>query len=268
MEFEFNNLVRDIVAAGKYAADQQNKISRGIKEDGSILTKTDTDLDKLITGKIKDYFPDSLIISEENPIPLGNIDNCDWIFTIDPIDGTDSYSQGMPGWCLGVGILNSDFEPVGAIIFAPRRGTESEGGNLLTLMPGDNTIKLNGKVLDISSLDLTSPGQIMTGSGLHKFFDFSKFTNKVRITGSSIINICAPILHCDVKGALNTPCYIWDVAAAHAVIKKAGMDLEYYSGKEIDYRVLADRSKAPEHFVSGTEETRDIIRNSFILRNS
>ena len=56
MEFEFNNLVRDIVAAGNYATEQQSKISRGIKEDGSILTKTDTDLDKLITGKIKDYY--------------------------------------------------------------------------------------------------------------------------------------------------------------------------------------------------------------------
>ena len=43
MEFAFNNLVRDVMAAGKYAAAEQNKVSRGIKKDGSILTKTDTE---------------------------------------------------------------------------------------------------------------------------------------------------------------------------------------------------------------------------------
>ncbi len=268
MEFEFNNLVRDIIAAGKYAAEQQNKISRGIKEDGSILTKTDTDLDKLISGKIEEYFPGAVVISEENPVSTGNMENCEWIFTLDPIDGTDSYSQGMPGWCVGVGILDSEFNPAGAVIFAPRWGTASEGGNLLTLMPGEDTIKLNGKALDVSTLDLTPPGQIMTGSGLHRFFDFSSFTNKVRIAGSSIINICAPLLHSDIKGALNTPCYIWDIAAAHAVIRKAGMDLEYYSGNRVDYRALSDRSKAPEHFVSGTEETRTLIREYFKLKQN
>ncbi len=269
MELAFNNLVRDVMAAGKYAATQQNKISRGIKKDGSILTKTDTELDRLITDKIKEYFPLSVIISEENPLPLQNTANGEWIFTIDPIDGTDSYSQGMPGWCLAVGILNSEFEPVGAIVFAPRWGTESEGGNLLTLFPGGN-IKLNGKDLDIDALDFKGKShernQIMIGSGLHRFFDCSSYSSKLRVSGSAILNIAATLLHSDVKGSIITPCYIWDVAAAHALIRKAGLDLEYYSGWKIDYKALANRSKAPDHFISGTAETLEHIRKHCVLK--
>lgn len=268
METAFNSLVRDIIAAGKYAAAQQNKISRSIKKDGSILTKTDTELDKLITDKIKDYFPLSVIISEENPLPLQNTANGKWIFTIDPIDGTDSYSQGMPGWCVAIGILNADFEPVGAIVFAPRWGTESEGGNLLTLFPGGN-IKLNGKELDVDDLDFQGRshirGQIMMGSGLQNFFNFSTYRGKLRVSGSAILNISAALLHRDVKGSLITPCYIWDIAAAHALIRKAGLDLEYYSSGKIDYKALADRTKATDHIMSGNSETLKLIRKHFKL---
>ncbi len=269
MELAFNNLVRDVIAAGRYAAAQQNKVSRSIKTDGSILTKTDTELDKLITGKIKEYFPEAVIISEENPLPSQDTANSKWIFTLDPIDGTDSYSQGMPGWCLAIGILNSEFEPAGAIVYAPRWGTESEGGNLLTLFPGGN-IKLNGKNLDIPGLDLSENtmkrNQIMVGSGLHSFFDFSLYNNKLRVSGSAIINIVGSLLHSNVKGSVITPCYIWDVAAAHALIKAAGMDLQYYSMGKIDYKALVDRSKAPDHFVSGTPKTLELIRNKIKLK--
>ncbi len=271
MKTAFNNLVRDVIAAGKYAAAQQHKVSRGIKKDGSILTKTDTELDKLITDKIKEHFPEAVIISEENPEPLQDTGKAEWIFTIDPIDGTDSYSQGMPGWCLAVGILNSSFEPVGAIVYAPRWGTESEGGNLLTLVPGGN-IKLNGKDLDISSMDLDEQSikrnQIMIGSGLHKYFNFSLFDNKLRVSGSAIINIVGSLLHSDVKGSVITPCYIWDIAAAHALIRAAGMDLQYYSEGKIDYKALADRTKAPDHFVAGTNKTLKLIRNTIKLKKS
>jgi len=267
MEIAFNNLVRDVMAAGKYAAARQHTVARGIKSDGSILTKVDTELDRLLTDKINEHFPGSTIVSEENPLPDNgnNRSNNEWTFTIDPIDGTDSFSLGMPGWCLAVGILNSEYEPVGAIIYAPRWGTEKSGGNLITLMPG-GSIKVNGKDLDISGFDFNSPGQLMIGSGIHKFFDSSTYNNKLRVSGSAVINISAPVLHSDVKGAIITPCYIWDVAAAHAVIRKAGLDLEYYGGEKIDYKFLVDRTKAPDHLVSGSPETLDLIRKHFKLR--
>ena len=266
MEKAFNKLVKDVREAGAYAALQQNIVSRSIKKDGSILTKTDTELDKLLTGKIKEYFPNALIVSEENPLPEQVTSSADWIFTLDPIDGTDSYSQGMPGWCVAIGILNRNFEPVGAIIYAPRWGTEATKGNLITLMPGGD-IKVNSKDLASSNLDFTQTGQLMIGSGLHQLFDFSSFNGKLRISGSAIISISAALLHIDVIGAIIAPCYIWDVAPAHAVIKKAGMNLEYYSGKQIDYKALINRDKAPDCFISGTPETLELTQKHFKLIN-
>ena len=267
MEIAFNNLVRDVIAAGKYAAAQQHTVSRGIKSDGSILTKVDTELDRLLTDKINEHFPGVAIVSEENTLPYNgtNKSNGEWTFTIDPIDGTDSFSLGMPGWCLAIGILDSNFEPVGAIIYAPRWGTAESDGSLLTLMPG-GPVKVNGKDLNISDFDFNTPGQLMLGSGIHYTFEYSTYNKKLRGAGSAVINIMAPLLHSDVKGSIITPCYIWDIAAAHAVIRKAGMDLEYYSGKKIDYKFLIDRTIAPDNFVSGSPETLALIRKHFKLR--
>ncbi len=264
MKTAFNNLVKDVLAAGKYAAEEQDKVSRGIKEDGSILTRTDTELDKLLTAKIKEYFPNALIVSEENPLPEQDSSAAEWIFTLDPIDGTDSYSQGMPGWCLAIGILNRNFEPAGAIIYAPRWGTDADGGNLITLAPGGD-IKINGKDHDYSNVKDSTPGQIMIGSAIHSVYNFSTYPGKLRIAGSAIINVSSTLLHSAVTGSIITPCYIWDIAAAHAVIKKAGMDLEYYSGKKIDYRALINREKAPDSFISGAPETRKLIQKYFKL---
>ena len=266
MEKAFNKLVEDVQKAGIYAAEQQNIVSRSIKKDGSILTKTDTELDKLLTGKIKEYFPNSLIVSEENPLQEQETFHAEWIFTLDPIDGTDSYSQGMPGWCVAIGILNNNFEPVGAIIYAPRWATETTKGNLITLMPGGD-IKVNSKDLDFPTHNSTQTDQLMIGSGLHRLFNFSSFTGKIRVSGSAIISIVAALIHIDVNGSIIAPCYIWDVAAAHAVIKKAGMNLEYYSGKQIDYRALVNRAKAPDCFISGSPETLELIRRHFKLIN-
>lgn len=267
MKIAFNNLVKDVVSAGEYAAAEQHAVSRGIKSDGTILTRVDTELDKLLTDKTNEHFPGSSVVSEENPLTdNSNIkENGKWTFTIDPIDGTDSFSQGMPGWCSAVGILNSDFEPVGAIIYAPRWGTEENKGSLLTLMPGES-LKVNGKELDLSNFQFNTPGQLMLGAGIHQVFDYSTYGKKLRSSGSAVINIMAPLLHSDVKGSIILPCYIWDIAAAHAVIRKAGLDMEYYSGKKIDYKFLIDRTKASEMFVTGSTETRKLIRKHFKLR--
>ena len=49
-------------------------------------------------------------------------------------------------------------------------------------------------------------------------------------------------------------------------IKKAGLDMEYYSEGKIDYKALADRTKAPDHFISGTAETLELLRKKCVLK--
>ncbi len=258
MKDAFNTLVKDFVQAGRYAAAQQHTVTRSYKSDGSVLTRIDTELDARLTRRISELFPESSIISEENPVPFKK--NSSWIFTLDPIDGTDSFSQGMPGWCVASGILDSTLTPVGAIIYAPLWGTEQ--GNLLTLFPGDQLL-LNGKPFTAAGGENDSSFQIMASSNIHRHFDYRTFKGKIRNTGSGVINLAGTLLHSSVRGALLTPCYIWDMAASHAVLTHAGLSMEYLDKKKIDYEYLAERKKAEGCIAAGSKEAIDTIRASF-----
>ncbi len=254
-------LIREVKEAGDYAAEKQKSVVRNFKPDGSVLTEIDTKLDARLTSKIEELFPGCRIVSEENPADLK--ESSDWTFTIDPIDGTDSFSQSMPGWCVAVGILDRDMEPSGAVIYAPAWGPA--GGTLATLAPGGD-LYLNGKKY-FPEIDKGKehPFQIMAGSKIHRHFEYRSFKWKIRTTGSGVLNIMGQVIHNAVEGALLTPCYIWDMAAAHAVIKKAGFSLQYLSGKKIDYGYLARRNKAEDYLVAGTETTIKTIKNNFLL---
>ncbi len=257
----FDLLVREITDAGSYAADRQHKATRDYKPDGSVLTEIDTYLDKKISESISGLFPGSRIISEENPAETSG--SSDWTFTIDPIDGTDSYSQNMPGWCVAVGILNKDMVPSGGIIYAPNWG--AKGGTLLTLFPGEE-LMVNSMPYSVNKSRVTASGKpfhIMAGSKIHRHFDYTDFRGKIRTTGSGVLNIIGMVIHSMVEGTVLTPCYIWDLAAAHAVIKRAGYSLFYLNGRNIDYRILAERKKAEDYLIAGSPESVKVIKNTF-----
>lgn len=261
-ETRFENLIREVVKAGDFAAEQQHMVTRSFKPDGSVLTKIDTHLDALLTKAIEELFPGNRIVSEENPIDLA--EKTEWTFTLDPIDGTDSYSQGMPGWCVAVGILDKEMEPAGAVIYAPAWG--KKGGSLLTLLPG-RELYINGSpyILPLPQKEEKVSFQLMAGSKIHRHFEYRQFKGKIRTTGSGVLNIIGMLLHNAVEGAVITPCYIWDLTAAHAVIKNAGFGLYYLNGKKIDYNYLAERNKAEDYIIAGTSKTLGMIKKTFIV---
>lgn len=254
----FEKLIQDVISAGNYAAQQQSIVTRNFKSDGSVLTRVDTELNSRLTDSIIKFFPGNRIISEENPSDPGTITN--WTFTLDPVDGTDSYSQGMPGWCVAVGILDEKMVPSGAIVYAPQWG--NAGGNLITLFPGESPM-LNGHPLPVTSFHKTNKFQIMASSNIHRHFNFQSFKGKIRNTGSGVLNILGIMLHSEVEGTVLTPCYIWDLTASHAILLSAGLEMEYLHGEKINYTFLAKREKAEDYIIAGSEKTTAIIRDSF-----
>lgn len=63
-------------------------------ENGDLVTNFDYAIEKYITNKIKEKYPQFSIISEEYNSKEGLTDNC---FTIDPIDGTINFAYVASG---------------------------------------------------------------------------------------------------------------------------------------------------------------------------
>ena len=84
-------------------------------EDGDLVTNLDFMIEKLLTEKIKEKYPDFDIVGEEFNSKART--NQNW-FTIDPIDGTINFAHGFPLWAIQVACVKNG-KTVAGVIYAP-----------------------------------------------------------------------------------------------------------------------------------------------------
>ncbi|MGE4453938.1 MAG: inositol monophosphatase [Sphaerochaeta sp.] len=243
--------------AGSYAKRQQQHINRSYKKDGTVITETDLAISKRIINVITELFPQANIISEETLTPFS--EQAPFTFVLDPIDGTDVYSQGLPSWAVALGILDKNRTPVGAMISAPRWGI-GEDELFLRLDPGKELL-INDQPFAMEE-EKDFPHQITMGSSGQRLMDFSRYTGKIRIFGSSILHMLSPLIYDHIQGCVNQSCYVWDVAASHAALLAAGMLVEYVDGSPFIYDddfLLNRKPFAPSIYV-GTRACIDVLR--------
>ncbi|SMP56471.1 myo-inositol-1(or 4)-monophosphatase [Sphaerochaeta associata] len=264
MKQKFDELERTIRECGLYAKAQQAKIRRSLKVDGSILTESDLYITRRVLDKLIKLFPGVNIVTEE--IVQGQFNpQAPYTFVLDPIDGTDSYSQGFPAWCIGLGILDSRRNPVGSIVYAPRFGCGCEELFLRT-DPDEDRIWLNGEVLSVHSIAIgekDNPREVTTGSKIIHELPFAQAKCHFRSYGCSIIHIVSAVVFKGIEACLDPTCYVWDIAPAHAIAKKAGMDFQYWNGSKFFYDddVLINRTMFKLPLVIGTSVCRgELIR--------
>lgn len=239
------------------ALEMQQRLGSGdrdYKSDQSVITEADHRIEDFLVEHISARYPDANIITEEaeHPFDPGKPQT----FAIDPIDGTDVYSQGMPGWCISVGLLDEDLVPIAGIICAPRL-------DLLLVTDVDGAATLNGS--ELPSLAAPQPisvrSNLMVTSRIHKQLDLSAYVGKIRSIGSAALHLCYPLIRAAVIGALEgRGAHIWDIAAAHAINRAQGRDLAYLNGEPIDYAPLVDGSIADDIIMSGDQALLDELR--------
>ncbi|MBC8342684.1 MAG: inositol monophosphatase [Bacteroidetes bacterium] len=230
----FDKLEEAILFCGNYAVKKQYTVPREYKNDGSVLTEVDMFIDSYLKNVILKNFPDSVLITEESgKFNSEQIKKPDYYFILDPIDGTDLYSQGAPGWCIALGLLDKDLVPCGGMIFAPRWGLGTKEGIFFRLDPGEELL-LNQRPFMMKKQS-NSVTQIVMSSNTHRYLDLKKYSGKCRVFGSCVIHLLAPIIHLKIDAAICTSAYIWDITAAHSILRYLGLVLIDNEGKEFMY---------------------------------
>jgi myo-inositol-1(or 4)-monophosphatase len=220
-------------------------LGRGLKADGSIITQTDQRVETYLTGQIRQRFPDANVLGEESVRSYDPHKLC--TFCIDPIDGTDVYSQGMAGWCVSVGLLDEALTPVAGAILAPRLGLRfvADVGQAGTL---------NGRALRLPDepLPLSPRANLMIPSRSHRFLDLRRFPGKCRSLGSAALHLVYPLAYQAVFAAIQVPgAHIWDIAGAHALCRSVGTCFEYVDGRPVEYAPLIDGRAFEKVILSG-----------------
>lgn len=229
---------------------------RTTKPDGSVVTEIDREIEEMLAESIGERFPEANLIGEEHERPTDP--NAPYHLAVDPVDGTDAFSQGMPGWTVCVGQIDGDGRPRAGIVYAP-------AWEEIYVAPGDGTALRNGKPIEDVTFPraLTDTTNVMGDSRMHRLFDLSDFPGKVRSVGSTALHLCQALVFDGVIAAVGRPCKIWDVAAAHAVLRASGHPVRLFDGRSIDYDALLEGDSTRDVVVGGSEESLRVIMDEF-----
>lgn len=256
----FDELEVAVKYCGAYALEKQEGIGRDRKKDGTVITETDLFIDSFLKKKMEELFPSSTLISEESVTRnAGSREEDSYIFILDPIDGTDAYSQGLPSWCIALGILNRSLEPVGSFIYAPRWGIGSKEGLFIRIDPEGSTEKYEN-VPHPLPLPEKRLSQLVVGSHVYRHLDMRKFKGKCRNFGSTILHLIAPVVNPQIDGAISHDAYVWDLAAAHPLLLTHGLTLADKTGEPFTYTqdFLAGKTQAGLLYAGSADHCRKL----------
>ncbi len=93
--------------------------TKGTKE--NYVTTTDVEIQKYLRKALTETLPGSKFMGEEEDLP-GNVPESysddDYIWVVDPIDGTSNYAHGIPNSVTAVGLVRAG-EPVMGVVYHP-----------------------------------------------------------------------------------------------------------------------------------------------------
>ena len=214
--------------AGKFVMDYFDKDFEVSSKDrkNNLVTEVDKGCQNLIKNRISKRFPEHNIIGEEDESYIAdNISEFVWV--IDPIDGTTNFANGLPNFSISIGLLRNS-EPIAGAIWIPLPNKK----NCLIF----STAKNEGAWIDDAKISINK-SQFSLGEGaISSYSSFSPiFGNKdrkiepmnKRLRGDKrVIGSVAYEMAMIAKGvisfALLGPAFIWDFGAGLLLIKEAG----------------------------------------------
>lgn len=81
-----------------------------------VVTRADRESEALIVRMIAERFPDHAVLGEEGGT-RGNAHG-EWLWVVDPLDGTTNYSQGLPVFTVSIALQHRG-ETVVGVVYAP-----------------------------------------------------------------------------------------------------------------------------------------------------
>lgn len=232
---EYIKLKKEVEKIVRSAARFARNVDFTVSEKGdvaNVVTTADVNVQHYLCEKLKKLLPQAGFYCEEEDL---RDTESEFIWVIDPIDGTMNYTRGIPECAISVGLIRNK-EPVVGVVHNPFHK------DTFSAALGDGATK-NGKPIHVSS----------------NTFDRSLFFTAMSLYKKDLAPICSEIIseayaRCsDVRRygtcALEL-CYLaegkadlffemrvfpWDYAGAYLVLKEAGGVLRGFDGEVLTF---------------------------------
>jgi fructose-1,6-bisphosphatase/inositol monophosphatase family enzyme len=196
-----------------------------VKGRGNLVTETDVDIERLIQEILDREYPDHGVLSEETAgleSRDSELEAREWLWVVDPLDGTRNYVSGIPFFCVNVALCHHG-EPVVAVTHDPCHGetfwAEKGGGAFVNAEPIRASDKPSVRA-SVVGVDL-GYDDWRAARMLELVADIWPGMQSVRIPGSAALGLAyAACGRYDLFAHHNL--FPWDVAAGILLVREAG----------------------------------------------
>lgn len=183
-----------------------------------MVTIADREVEQIIRGQLQASFPEDAFLGEEYGLCPGS-SGLTWV--VDPIDGTAPFLNGMPGWCVSIGLMDAQGPLLGAI-FAPVLDEMFLGGKDMGTTLNGRPVRVTEKfdlstgLLGIGMNDLAAADQQgrlyadLAREGIAHVRYGSGALMLAFVAAGRLVGYCEPRMS------------LWDCLAAYALIEGAG----------------------------------------------
>ncbi len=204
----------------------------------NLVTETDKSSEKLIKKIIQSSYPDHSFLAEESGKVLNN---SDFLWVIDPLDGTTNFVHRYPCFAVSIGLLYKNRPLIAAVLEMPNiklysaidsEGAYCEGSRIFC----STTSEL------IHSLLTTGFGYEhgeLWNKNMKLFKHLTGLTQGVRRLGAAAIDICH-VAEGKIDGFWEYDLYPWDTAAGILIAQESGCIVSKINGEK--YNLNTDKN--------------------------
>jgi myo-inositol-1(or 4)-monophosphatase len=236
---DIESVARDVVTEAGERVRSAAQHAKHIHYKGAVdlVTETDREVEALVVGRLRQSFPDHVIMGEEasegtspqRPRPT------EYAWYLDPLDGTTNFAHGFPHFAVSLALargsdllLGMVHDPMRGETFSARRG----GG-----------AALNGRAIRVSTRDDLGHSLLATGFPYDRrehtdfyvgfFADFLHQARDVRRAGAAALDLC--YVACGrFDGFWEWKLRPWDTAAGALIVREAGGTVTAFLGETFD----------------------------------
>ena len=195
-----------------------------------LVTETDLHSENIIKSIIRASYPGHDLLAEESEKELSE---SDFLWIIDPLDGTTNFVHGYPSFAVSIGLLFQN-KPLIAVVL------EMPNTKLYTAIKNEG-VWCEGQPFTCSQTDSIEKSLLLTGFGYEHgelwernmalFKDFTDKSHGVRRLGAAAVDLCH-VASGKVDGYWEFDLKPWDSAAGILIAQEAGCVVSQMDGSD------------------------------------
>lgn len=198
-----------------------------------IVTEADRESEAFIVRALREQFPTHYILGEEGGGSEVAIEDAEYRWYVDPLDGTTNYANKLPIFSISLALTDAEMRPLVGVVYDPI------SDEMFSAALGHGAT-LNGRPLHVSAA--TTLESCVVGSG----FPYDKHTNPdnnlkewgaflvrvrgMRRLGSAALDLCY-VATGRLDGYWESGVKPWDILAGALCVMEAGGVVSNYAGQ-------------------------------------